>query len=133
MTTVFGRIIQGEIPSYKVAEDNNFYAFLDIKPLVKGHVLVVPKVEIDYLFDLDDTTLCNMTLFAKKLAKAIERAIPCLRVGVLVVGLEVPHAHMHLIPFNTESEMNMSNKRLELSAEEFTSISQKIAAEFEKL
>lgn len=133
MTTIFGRIIQGEIPSYKVAEDSNFYAFLDINPLVKGHVLVVPKVEVDYLFDLDDDTLAKMMVFSKKTAKAIERSIPCLRVGALVVGLEVPHAHIHVIPINAESDMNLSNKRLAFSSEEFAQTAQTIAAEFEKL
>ncbi len=98
MATIFSRIISGEIPSYKISEDDRFYAFLDINPMAKGHTLVVPKQEVDYLFDLDDMLLADMVVFAKKTAKAIEKAIPCKRVGVMAIGLEVPHAHIHLIP-----------------------------------
>ena len=103
MPTIFSRIVKGEIPSYKIAEDDKFYAFLDINPLAEGHTLVIPKTEVDYLFDLDDDTLTGLTLFSKRVAKAIERAIPCKRIGVAVLGLEVPHAHIHIIPrFNED-------------------------------
>jgi histidine triad (HIT) family protein len=122
MATIFSRIIAGEIPSYKVAENDRFYAFLDINPLVKGHTLVVPKQEVDYIFDLDDETLAAMHVFAKSVAKAIEKAVPCKRVGVAVMGLEVPHAHIHLIPINKESDMIISNPKLSLSPEEFTAV-----------
>ena len=107
--TIFSRIIAGEIPSYKVAEDDRFYAFLDIRPMSKGHTLVVPKQETDYLFDLDDALLGEMAVFAKKVAKAIEKAIPCKRVGMMVIGLEVPHAHIHLIPIQKEGDMSLAN------------------------
>lgn len=119
MASIFSKIIEGQIPCYKIAEDEKFIAFLDINPMSKGHTLVVPKVEIDYLFDLDDSLLSDMILFSKKLAKSIEKAIPCKRVGVMVIGLEVPHAHIHLIPINKESDMDLSNSRIEMSAEEF--------------
>lgn len=122
MATIFSRIIAGEIPCYKVAEDDRFFAFLDINPLVKGHVLVVPKQEVDYIFDLSDDTLAGMHLFAKTIAGAIAEAIPCKRVGVAVMGLEVPHAHIHLIPINKESDMVISNPKLKLSNEEFVAI-----------
>jgi histidine triad (HIT) family protein len=122
MATIFSRIIAGEIPSYKVAENDRFYAFLDINPLVKGHTLVVPKQEVDYIFDLDDETLAAMHVFAKSVAKAIEKAVPCKRVGVAVMGLEVPHTHIHLIPINKESDMIISNPKLSLSPEEFTAV-----------
>lgn len=124
--TIFSRIIAGEIPSYKIAEDDRFYAFLDIRPMSKGHTLVVPKQETDYLFDLEDTLLSDMAVFAKKVAKAIEKAIPCKRVGVMVIGLEVPHAHIHLIPIQKEGDMSLANQKLELSAEEFEEIAEKI-------
>lgn len=119
MATIFSRIIAGEIPCYKVAESDKFFAFLDINPLVKGHTLVVPKKEVDYIFELDDAELGEMMIFAKKVAKAIEQAVPCVRVGVSVIGLEVPHAHIHLIPINKESDMLFSNKKLEMTKEEF--------------
>jgi histidine triad (HIT) family protein len=122
MATIFSRIVAGEIPSYKVAENDKFYAFLDINPLAKGHTLVIPKQEVDYIFDLDDQTLAEMHVFAKSVAKAIEKAVPCKRIGVAVMGLEVPHAHIHLIPINKESDMIISNPKLSLSQEEFTSI-----------
>ncbi|MEA4917730.1 HIT family protein [Proteiniphilum sp.] len=128
--TIFSRIIAGEIPSYKIAEDEQFYAFLDIHPMSKGHTLVVPKQETDYIFDLDDTLLGDMVIFAKKVAKAIENAIPCKRVGMMVVGLEVPHAHIHLIPIQKESDMSLANQKLHLSAEEFEVIAEKIRAAF---
>lgn len=122
MATIFSKIIAGEIPSYKVAENNKFFAFLDINPLVKGHTLVVPKQEVDYIFDLEDKDLAEMHVFAKSVAKAIEKAVPCKRVGVAVMGLEVPHAHIHLIPINKESDMVISNPKLKLANEEFVEI-----------
>ena len=126
MATIFSRIIAGEIPSYKIAENDNFFAFLDINPMAKGHTLVVPKQETDYIFDLDDELLSQMTLFAKQTAKAIEKAIPCKRIGIMVVGLEVPHAHIHLIPIQKEGDMSLANPRVKLSDEEFKEIAEKI-------
>ena len=117
--TIFSKIISGEIPSYKIAEDEQFLAFLDVFPLVKGHVLVVPKTEVDKIFDLPDKYLSAMLVFSKPIAKAIERTMDCRRCGISVVGLEVPHAHMHLIPINSMSDMNFANKKLKLSPEEF--------------
>lgn len=128
MATIFSRIIAGEIPCYKVAESDKFFAFLDINPLVKGHTLVVPKKEVDYIFELDDAELGEMMIFAKKVAKAIEQAVPCVRVGVSVIGLEVPHAHIHLIPVNKESDMLFSNKKLEMTKEEFEQTAAGIAS-----
>lgn len=122
MATIFSKIIAGEIPSYKVAENDKFFAFLDINPLVKGHTLVVPKQEVDYIFDLKDEDLAEMHVFAKSVARAIEKAVPCKRVGVAVMGLEVPHAHIHLIPINKESDMIISNPKLKLANEEFVDI-----------
>lgn len=122
MATIFSKIIAGEIPSYKVAENDKFFAFLDINPLVKGHTLVVPKQEVDYIFDLEDKDLAEMHVFAKSVVKAIEKAVPCKRVGVAVMGLEVPHAHIHLIPINKESDMVISNPKLKLANEEFVEI-----------
>ncbi|MBF6628031.1 MAG: HIT family protein [Proteiniphilum sp.] len=130
MATIFSRIITGEIPSYKIAEEDRFFAFLDINPMAKGHTLVVPKQETDYLFDLDDTLLSEMMLFAKKVAKAIEAAVSCERVGVMVIGLEVPHAHIHLIPINREGDMNLANPRVNLSNEEFEEIAANIRSCF---
>ncbi len=130
MGTIFSKIIAGEIPSHKVAEDDHFYAFLDIRPMVKGHTLVVPKKEVDYLFDLEDDLLASMTLFTKKVAAAIKKSIPCKRVGVLVMGMEVPHAHIHLIPIQDERDMNLSNPKLELSEEEFKEIAKHIRSSF---
>ncbi|WP_298653970.1 HIT family protein [uncultured Proteiniphilum sp.] len=126
MATIFSRIIAGEIPSYKIAEDDRFYAFLDISPMSKGHTLVVPKQETDYLFDLDDLLLGDMAVFAKKVAKAIEKAVSCKRVGMMVIGLEVPHAHIHLIPIRKEGDMSLANPKLQLPAEEFEEIAEKI-------
>lgn len=122
MATIFSKIIAGEIPSYKVAEDDNFYAFLDINPLVKGHTLVVPKREVDYVYDLNDEELAAMHVFAKHVALAIQKAFPCKKVGEAVIGLEVPHAHIHLIPIQKESDMLFSNPKLQLSGEKFASI-----------
>ena len=126
MATIFSRIAAGEIPSYKVAENDKFYAFLDINPLVKGHTLVIPKQEVDYIFDLSDEDLAQMQVFAKKVAAAIKSAFPCIKVGQAVIGLEVPHAHIHLIPIQKESDMLFSNEKLKLTAEEFKEIAEKI-------
>ncbi|MEE0989974.1 MAG: HIT family protein [Paludibacteraceae bacterium] len=130
MATIFSKIAAGEIPSYKVAENDKFYAFLDINPLVKGHTLVIPKQEVDYIFDLSDEDLAEMQVFAKKVAIAIKSAFPCIKVGQAVIGLEVPHAHIHLIPIKKESDMLFSNPKLKLTAEEFKEIAEKIQAEF---
>ena len=128
--TIFTKIINGEIPSYKVAEDDRYYAFLDINPLQKGHTLVVPKLaepEADYIFDLEDDLLGDMMVFAKSVAKGIKEATDCKRVGVAVIGLEVPHVHIHLIPINKESDMVISNPKLKLADEEMVNIASKIA------
>jgi histidine triad (HIT) family protein len=126
MATVFSKIIQGEIPCYKIAEDDRFFAFLDIHPLAEGHTLVVPKIETDYIFDLDDDRLTGMMVFAKKTAKAIGKVIPCKRVGIAVIGLEVPHAHIHLIPINGIHDIEFSQPKLKLSPDQFTAIMEKI-------
>ena len=126
MATIFSKIIAGEIPSYKVAEDDRFYAFLDINPMVKGHTLVVPKREVDYIFDLDDEELAAMRVFAEHVAQAIQTAFPCRKVGEAVLGLEVPHAHIHLIPMQSEKDMLFSNPKLQLSDEEFKAIASAI-------
>jgi histidine triad (HIT) family protein len=132
MASIFSKIIAGDIPCYKVAEDEHFFAFLDINPLVKGHTLVVPKREVDYIFDLQDEELAAFHVFAKGVARAIEQAIPCKRVGVAVMGLEVPHAHIHLIPINKESDMIISNPKMKLSDSEFASIAESIRKAWEK-
>ncbi|MCC8147200.1 MAG: HIT family protein [Bacteroidales bacterium] len=129
--SIFSKIIAGEIPSYKIAEDENFYSFLDINPLAKGHTLVVPKKEVDYIFDLDDDTLSKMMLFSKKVAKAIEKVVDCKRIGITVIGLEVPHAHIHLIPITSESDMSFKNTRKQFSSQEFEEIASKIREAFE--
>ena len=126
--TIFSKIIAGEIPSYKIAENENFFAFLDIFPLVEGHVLVVPKTETDKLFDLSDDYLKEMLLFAKPIAKAIEQSFNCNRCGISVVGLEVPHAHLHLIPINSADDLNFTRSKLKLSQEELKVVQQKILA-----
>jgi len=126
MPTIFTKIINGDIPSYKIAEDENYYAFLDIFPLVKGHVLVIPKKEVDYIFDLDDDLIGGMMVFAKNIAKAIEKVVSCKRVGIAVLGLEVPHAHIHLIPINSEKDIDFSSPKMELSKEEFENIASMI-------
>jgi histidine triad (HIT) family protein len=128
MATIFSKIIAGEIPSYKVAEDDRFYAFLDINPLTKGHTLVVPKREVDYIFDLSDEELAAMQVFAKHVALAIQKAFPCKKVGQAVIGLEVPHAHIHLIPMQKESDMLFSNPKLSLTPEEFKAVAEAIRA-----
>ncbi len=130
MATIFSRIVNGEIPSYKVAESDKYYAFLDISPLAAGHTLVVPKSETDYIFDLNDEDYQGLFLFAKSVAVAIREAIPCLRVGVAVIGLEVPHAHIHLVPLNSENDINFRNEKLKLSPEEMSSIAASIASKF---
>jgi len=127
MATIFTKIIRGEIPSYKIAEDERYFAFLDINPLMAGHTLVVPKTETDYIFDLNDNDLSGMMLFAKKVAMGIEKAIPCARIGVAVLGLEVPHAHIHLVPMNTMADLNFKNPKLKFTPEEFTKIAGKIS------
>lgn len=126
MASIFTRIVKGEIPCYKICEDDNYLAFLDINPLVKGHTLVIPKREIDYLFDLDDELLAGMTIFAKEVAHAIGRVIDCKRVGVVVLGLEVPHAHIHLIPINSLYDTEFSRPKLKLTTEELEQIAEKI-------
>ena len=126
MSSIFTRIIAGEIPSYKVAEDENYYAFLDINPLTKGHTLVVPKMEVDYIFDLDDKTLAGMMLFAKKVAAKIKQEIARKRVAVVALGLEVPHAHIHLIPIQSENDVDFHREKLKLTPEEFREVAEKL-------
>jgi histidine triad (HIT) family protein len=126
MPSIFSRIISGEIPAYKIAEDDRYLAFLDINPLAEGHTLVVPKQETDYLFDLDDELLSGMMVFAKRIARAIDKAIKCKRVGVAVIGLEVPHAHIHLIPINHIHDTEFSRPKLKLSPEKFKEIAERI-------
>ena len=127
MATIFTRIVRGEIPSYKVAEDERFFAFLDINPLTKGHTLVIPKQETDYLFDLDDRTLADMIVFAKRIARKLKERIECKRVAVVVLGLEVPHAHIHLIPIQDEKDVDFHKEKLKLSPEEFRAIADTIS------
>jgi histidine triad (HIT) family protein len=127
MATIFSKIINGEIPSYKIAENDEFFAFLDINPLKTGHTLVVPKKETDYIFDLEDVSLSGMMLFSKKIASAIKTAYPCNRIAVVILGLEVPHAHIHLIPMDTMEDINFKNKKLKFSPEEFKEIAAKIS------
>ena len=129
--TIFSRIITGEIPCYKVAENADFFAFLDINPLVKGHVLVEPKKEEDYIFDLDDKTLGDLMIFSKRVANAVKKAIPCKRIGVTVIGLEVPHVHIHLIPLSKESDIIFNKRKLKLTSEEFKEIAASISENFE--
>lgn len=128
MATIFTKIVKGEIPSYRIYEDDQFYAFLDINPLAKGHTLLIPKKEIDYLFDIEDVLLSEMIVVAKKIAQAIEKAITCNRVGLMVIGLEVLHAHIHLIPILQEGDMNLSNERIDLSEDQFEDIAKKISS-----
>ncbi len=127
MASIFTRIVHGEIPAYKVAENENFLAFLDISPVAKGHTLVIPKKEVDYLFDLDDDLYSGLQLFAKKVAKGLQKAVPCLKVGVLVLGLEVPHAHIHLIPMQNEGDVLNFSKKIDLTREEFEDLRQEIS------
>lgn len=125
MATIFSRIVKGEIPCYKIAEDDRFFAFMDINPVAKGHTLVIPKREDDYIFNLEDDEIGGMMVFAKKVAKAIEKAVPCKRIGMAVIGLEVPHAHIHLIPITQESDMDFK-KHVKMSEEEFIEVQKRI-------
>lgn len=129
METIFSKIVKGDIPSYKVYEDDQFLAFLDIAPLKKGHTLVIPKRAEDYLFDLDDSELAEMMIVSKKVAKAIKKVFPCEKVGVAVLGLEVPHAHIHLVPLESEQDINFANPKLQLSQEEMSDIAAKLQAQ----
>ena len=134
MATIFTKIAMGEIPSYKVAENDEFYAFLDIAPMAKGHTLVIPKnVEDDYIFNLDEATYMGLCAFARKVALAVKAAVPCKRVGVAVLGMEVPHTHIHLVPLQTEGDMDFRKSKLELSSEEFQAIAQSIWNEYVKI
>jgi histidine triad (HIT) family protein len=130
MASIFTKIINREIPGHIVAEDERFIAFLDITPLVTGHTLVVPKKEVDYIFDIEDDTLAAMNVFAKKVAHAVKKAIPCKRIGVAVIGLEVPHAHVHLVPMNTVNDINFTQPKMKTTQEELAQIAEKIRAQF---
>lgn len=132
MASIFTKIIRGEIPSYKVAEDENFFAFLDIRPLAKGHTLVIPKKEIDYIFDVDDELLGEMMKFSKKVGLAIEKVVPCKRMGMTVLGLEVPHAHIHLVPINSVYDIDFKKTPVDVSEDEFIELAEKIAAAFDQ-
>lgn len=131
MASIFTKIVNGEIPAWKVAEDENYFAFLDIFPVAKGHTLVIPKKEVDYLFDLDDETYLGLQLFAKKVALGIQKAIPCKKVGVMVLGLEVPHAHIHLVPMQSEADLLNFSKKLSFTKEEMAEITAAIANEIQ--
>ncbi|MEG0518721.1 MAG: HIT family protein [Bacteroidales bacterium] len=133
MASIFTKIVCGEIPSYKVAENDDYYAFLDINPLAKGHTLVIPKLEVDYIFNLDPGVYAGLWTFAQKVAKAVDAAIPSKRVGVAVLGMEVPHAHIHLVPLESEGDLDFRKPKLSFSKEEFKEIADKIACEFSKL
>jgi len=133
MPSIFSRIINGEIPAWKVAESERFLAFLDVNPLAKGHTLIVPKIETDYFFDLSDEEITSIMLFSKKVATAMRSTLPCLRIGMSVIGLEVPHAHVHLVPLNNMGDINFSNSRLNLSAEEMEAIAASIRSAYDKL
>ena len=133
MATIFSKIAAGEIPSYKCAENDKFYAFLDISPIAKGHTLVIPRKEVDYIFDMDDQDLADFEVFAKKVAKAIKAIFPCKKVAQVVLGLEVPHAHIHLIPMNSEADVNFRKEHLKLEDSEMKTIADNIYAEFKKL
>ena len=132
MATIFSRIAAGEIPSYKCAEDENYYAFLDINPFAKGHTLVIPKHEVNYIFDIEDEEYKGLWAFAKKVAVALKAAVPCERIGVAVIGLEVPHAHIHLVPINKESDMDFRNKK-QFPADEMAAVAARVLEEFSKL
>jgi len=133
MPSIFSRIINGEIPAWKVAESERFLAFLDVNPIAKGHTLIVPKVETDYFFDLSDEEITSIMLFSKKVASAMRSALPCLRIGMSVIGLEVPHAHIHLVPLNSMGDINFSNSRLNLSIKEMEAIAASIRSAYDKL
>jgi len=126
MASIFSKILKGEIPSFKIAENEKFFAILDAFPVAKGHILIIPKAEIDYIFDLADSDLAEINLFSKKVAKAIQAAIPCQRIGVAIIGLEVPHAHIHLIPLNSMEDINFSKPKMKLSQEEMSQIAEEI-------
>lgn len=128
MASIFTKIVNGEIPCYKIAEDEHFLCFLDVRPLTRGHCLVIPKTEIDYIFDIPTDQYTSLHLFAAKIAKAVKQAIPCTKVGMAVIGLEVPHAHIHLVPMNAVSDMNFSNERQQFSPEEYQQIAREIAS-----
>lgn len=128
---IFSMIAAGEIPSYKCAENEEFYAFLDINPLVKGHTLVIPRREVDYIYDMEDDEIARYQVFAKRVAKAVKKAFPCVKVAQIVLGLEVPHAHIHLIPMQSEKDANFTNEKLQLTKEEFEEIAKKIRENFE--
>ena len=130
MPSIFSKIVAGEIPSYKVAEDENYYAFLDINPVAPGHTLVIPKHEVDYLFDLDDEEYAGLMTFTKRVAAAIKKALPCVKVGIAVLGLEVPHAHVHLVPLQKENDMNFFREKLSLPSEKMQEICKKISEQF---
>lgn len=132
MASIFSKIVAGEIPSYKVAEDESYYAFLDISPVAKGHTLVIPKHEVNYIFDLDSEEYAGLWQFARRVAKAMKQVLPCQRIGVAVMGLEVPHAHIHLVPINKESDMNFFKEKLSLPADEMAAIAGKVNEQFEK-
>jgi histidine triad (HIT) family protein len=132
MASIFTRIINGEIPCHKVAESDDYFAFLDISPLTKGHTLLVPKVEVDQYFDLDDVQLAGLTLFSKRIAKALKNTVDCMRVGVIVAGLEVPHAHVHLVPMTSEGDLSFSKERVNMTQEEFAALAEKIAIAYGK-
>ena len=133
MASIFTKIVQGDIPSFKIAEDDRFYAFLDINPLAKGHTLVIPKKEVDYILDLDDNLHADLWNFAKKVGKAVESVVDCKRIGLTVIGLEVPHTHIHVIPINTIYDMDFKKEKLQLSSEEFVELASKIGKAFSKL
>ncbi len=130
MASIFTKIVNGEIPCYKISETEKFLAFLDISPLVQGHILVIPKKEVDYIFDIDDTDLAEMMLFAKKVAKAQKAAVPCKRIGVAVIGLEVPHAHIHLVPMNTMNDINFTQPKISPTPTELSDMAEKIRSKF---
>lgn len=131
MASIFTKIIKGEIPCYKIAEDENYFAFLDISPLALGHTLVVPKQEVDYIFNLEDDVLSGLNIFAKKVAKAVEKTIPCKRIGIAVIGIEVPHTHIHLVPINKVGDLNFANPKLEVAPEKLADIADQIRKNFE--
>ena len=133
MASIFTRIVNGEIPSYKVAEDENYYAFLDINPLATGHTLVIPKREVDYIFDLESPEFTGLWAFAQKVAKAVGVAVPCKRVGVAVLGMEVPHAHIHLVPLQSEADLDFGKEKVKLTHEQFVEVTEKISDAFKNL
>ncbi|WP_461630502.1 HIT family protein [Labilibaculum euxinus] len=130
MASIFTKIVNGEIPCHKIAEDENFFAFLDISPLALGHTLVIPKQEVDYIFDLDDDVLTGLNLFAKRVAKAVKKTIECKRIGIAVIGIEVPHTHIHLVPINNVGDLNFANPKLEIASDKLAEIAAKIRENF---